>query len=168
MTSHKSTTCTRCVSPWLRLLTLGQTKENSHYVSHLSWEHQGVCYSLGGGGGLVQFAILMMLGHVVASLQKNNLAHRCSCIIVPAKTNCFFCWLLLYCHFIREWVSALSLLPGQVLCHDYVWGWDQITGRCHTWICMWFSHLAWIVGSVCATFLQISGLVVLVCESISA
>lgn len=62
---------------------------------------------------------------------------------------------------------ALSRLPGQILRHDYVSGWNQITGRCHTWsgepsmtLCV-PPHLAWIVARACATFHQISGLVVL-------
>lgn len=73
---------------------------------------------------------------------------------------CFSC--VLYCHFIREWVSALSLLPGQILSHDYALGWNQITGRCRTWCSesqyesLFFHPLAWIVGSACATFPQIS------------
>lgn len=40
--------------------------------------------------------------------------------------------LLLCCHFLGEWDSALCLMPGQIHCCDYVLGWNQITRRCHT------------------------------------
>ena len=50
--------------------------------------------------------------------QKLRLDRRCFRISDPDQAKCFVSLLFLCCHFIRGWVSALSLLPALILCRD--------------------------------------------------
>ena len=129
-----------CSSLWHRLPTLGQTKRE------LALRFASSTYFISAGSikeslihrGRLRFSILMMLVECCCQFtekKKNpHLDHRCSCISGPAKTNCFFS-VCVSCSAAssENGFGALSRLPGQILRHDYVLGWNQITGRCHTW-----------------------------------
>lgn len=51
--------------------------------------------------------------------QFTETAPRSQVFLLQWSWHVSFSELFLSCHFIREWPNALSLLPGQILCHDY-------------------------------------------------
>lgn len=103
------------------------------------WKHQGVRYSCArwvGVGGCLQFAVLITLESFVASMSGKNktkhLDHRCYCISGPAKTNSFLCF---SCAATSSENRSMLWVHCQVKTlrhHDYVLGWNQITGSCHS------------------------------------
>lgn len=103
-------------------------------LAYLSSEHQGACNSQRGKrAGSVCYLhdvgehCCQFIGTPAGS---QVLLHQWASQDKPFLLFCFSC--ILYWHFIKEWVSALNLLPGQILSHDYALRWNQITGKCCT------------------------------------
>lgn len=75
-------------------------------------ERGGVCSSRGEGEGQAQAAAAPWTRERCFSLRRHHLDHRCFRTSDPDQAKRFVSVLFLCCHFIRGWVSALSLLPA--------------------------------------------------------